>query len=151
MALLLLVVAGFATSCKKTTDSVTPLVDPRDRMVGTYDIGYSVIIRIGSRATNPEAYSGTLAVSKSSLPNELILDFNAPGIKEKQTASLTDSTFTIVDKKTQPIIVNGTTFIGQYSGTGQFVREGSQQKITYSGVSEDVDLKMVTSLTGTKK
>ena len=150
-AIALLLLAGLTTSCKTTTESVTPIVDPRDRMVGTYSIGYNITIRFGSKATNPETYSGTLAVSKAQKANELYLDFDAPGIKERQTAGLTDSTFTILDKKTQPIVLNGTSFVGQYSATGQFVREGSQQKMTYTGVSEEVDLKLLISMTGTKK
>lgn len=154
LAFFLLLVAGVATSCKKTTgtDSITPAVDPRDRMVGTYNIGYNVIIRIGtSAATNPETYTGTLGVTKSTTANEVYLDFDAPGLKEKLRATLVDSTFTIQDKKTEPIIVNGTTFTGQFTGTGMFVREGSQQKITYAGVSEDPTFKKITTLTGTKK
>ncbi|ARK12396.1 hypothetical protein [Fibrivirga algicola] len=152
LALCLLLIAGLASSCKTTTEElITPAVDPRDRMVGTYDIGYSVVIRFGSKATTPETYTGTLAVTKSTSPNELFLDFDAPGMKEKLRASLVDSTFTVLDKKTQPIILNGTSFTGQFSATGMFVREGGQQKVTYTGVSEDVDLKLVTSLTGTKK
>ena len=151
-AVVLLLLAGLTTACKKSTiDGVTPIVDPRDRMVGTYSIGYNVVIRIGSRATTPETYTGNLVVTKSQAANELYLDFDAPGMKERQTAALTDSSFTILDKKTQPIILNGTSFVGQYSATGQFVREGNQQKFTYNGVSEDADLKMVTFLTGTKK
>jgi len=152
LALCLLFIAGLVSSCKTTTEElITPAVDPRDRMVGTYDIGYNVVIRFGSTPLNPETYTGTLAVTKSDTPNELYLDFNAPGMKEKLRASLVDSTFTVLDKKTQPIVVNGTSFTGQYNASGQFVREGGQQKMTYTGVSEAVDLKMVTSLTGTKK
>ncbi|MEZ0538644.1 hypothetical protein [Fibrella arboris] len=151
-AFYLLILVGTASACKKSvTDVVTPVVDPRDRMVGTYAIGYNVVIRFGSKATAPETYTGTLGVSKSQNANELLLDFDAPGIKERQTAGLKDSTFTILDKKTQPIVLNGTSFTGQYSATGQFVRESGQQKMTYTGVSEDVDLKLVILLTGTKK
>ncbi|WP_375445479.1 hypothetical protein [uncultured Fibrella sp.] len=153
LAFFLLFVAGVATSCTKTigTDSVTPAVDPRDRLVGTYTIGYNVVVRFGSRVTNPETYTGTLGVSKLQATNQLTLDFDAPGIKEKQTAQLTDSTFTIIDKKTQPIVVNGTTYTGQYSANGLFLREGGQQKMTYTGVSEDTDLKLVITMTGAKK
>lgn len=154
LAFFLLLVAGVATSCKKTigTDSVTPVVDPRDRMVGTYDVGYNVIIRIGTSAvTNPETYTGTIDVTKSAATNEVYLDFNVPGIKEKLRATLVDSTYTIQDRKTEPIVVNGTTFIGQYTGTGQFVREGNKQKVTYTGVSEDPTFKKILTLTGTKK
>lgn len=151
LALLLLLTAGIASSCKKSpNDEVGPNVDPRDRMVGTYAIGYNVVIRFGSKATTPETYTGKLAVSKAESANELYLDFDAPGLKEKLRASLTDSTFTVLDKKTEPIVLNGTSFTGQFSATGQFVREGNQQKVTYTGVSEDVDLKKVTFLTGTK-
>ncbi|MEZ0483993.1 hypothetical protein [Fibrella aquatica] len=154
LIVILFAVAGLATSCKKTTtvDIVNPNVDRRDRMVGTYAIGYNVVIRIGGggAATNPESYTGTLGVTKSTNNNELILDFDAPGLKEKLTASLADSTFTILDKKTEPIIVNGTTFVGQFTGSGMFVRDGGQQKVTYSGVSEDPTFRKITILTGTK-
>ena len=152
IALLLLFVAGFVSSCKKSggTDVVTP-VDPRDRMVGSYAVGGQISITSGSRALTPTSFSGTVGVTKSTQAAELYLDFDLPSGKERLTASVKDSSFTVLDKKTEPIVLNGTSFTGQYTATGQFPREGKDQKFTFISVSQDVDLKKLTAITGTKK
>ncbi|MBO0931848.1 hypothetical protein [Fibrella aquatilis] len=152
IALFLLLLAGVALSCKKSggTDNVTP-VDPRDRMVGSYTVGGQISITSGSRTLTPTSFSGTVGVTKSTQPTELYLDFDLQSGKERLTASLKDSSFTVLDKKTEPIILNGTSFVGQYTATGQFLREGKDQKFTFVSVSQDVDLKKLTAITGTKK
>lgn len=151
IALLLLLVAGFASSCKKSSGDVIIPVDPRDRMVGSYAIGGQISITSGSRTLTPTSFSGTVGVVKSTQPAELYLDFDLPTGKERLTAALKDSSFTVLDKKTESIILNGTSFIGQYNATGQFMQAGKDQNFIFTSVSQDVDLKKLTAITGTKK
>ncbi|MEZ0611491.1 hypothetical protein ACAW74_23470 [Fibrella sp. WM1] len=149
-ALLLFVCAGLFASCKKSGggDVITP-VDPRDRMVGAYAVGYNIRITFAGKELNPESNSGTVTVSKNTQQaSQLYIDFDFPGTKERVTAELSGNNFTVVDKKTEAIILNGTTFTGQYSATGQIT---TNSEFIYTGVSEDSGLKKTTTVTGTKK
>ena len=148
IALLLLLVAGFASSCKKTGDVVTP-VDPRDRMLGSYAVGFNMRITIGTRELQPESSTGTVNITKAAQPSDIYIEFDLPNGKERVTATLKDAVnYTIIDKKTEPISINGQIFTGQYTGTGQIT---AKNEFILTGVSQDVDIKKVTTMTGTKK
>lgn len=147
-ALLLFLCVGLFASCKKSGGSDVTPVDPRNRVTGSYAINYSVRITFG-RELNPETYSGTVTVSKSpDQASQIFLDFDLPSGKERQTAALNGSSYTVLDKKTEPIILNGTTFTGVYSAEGQFTDDN---KFIYVGSAEDPPVKKVISMTGTKK
>lgn len=148
-AFLLLLSASLFASCKKSGGGDITPIDPRDRVAGSYAINYSVRITFAGKELNPETYSGTVTVGKATeQASQLVLDFDLPSGKERQTAALSGSSFTVLDKKTEPIILNGTSFTGQYTATGQFT---DKNEFIYIGVSEDAGLKKTISMTGTKK
>ncbi|MBO0939169.1 hypothetical protein J2I47_21620 [Fibrella sp. HMF5335] len=149
IALLLLFVAGFASSCKKTGGDIIAPVDPRDRMLGSYAIGFNMRITISNIELQPESSTGSVTLSKAPNAGELYFDFELPNGKERVTAALKDDTnYTIIDKKTEPIYINGQSFVGQYTGSGQIT---AKNEFILTGVSEYTQIKKVTTMTGTKK
>jgi hypothetical protein len=149
IALLLLFVAGFASSCKKTGGDVVAPIDPREHMVGSYAVGFNMRITIGTRELLPESSTGTVNITKATQPSDIYIEFDLPNGKERVTATLKDDVnYTIIDKKTERISINGQIFTGQYTGTGQIT---AKNEFILTGVSQDVDIKKVTTMTGTKK
>ncbi len=118
-------------------------------MVGSYAVGFNMRITIGTRELLPESSTGTVNITKATQPSDIYIEFDLPNGKERVTATLKDDVnYTIIDKKTERISINGQIFTGQYTGTGQIT---AKNEFILTGVSQDVDIKKVTTMTGTKK
>ncbi|RYF52264.1 MAG: hypothetical protein EOO39_42380 [Cytophagaceae bacterium] len=144
---------GF-TSCKKSggTDIVVP-VDPRERMVGTYDLGYQARTTVATLEGNPEPGTAVLTVTKSTQENELILDFvfNAT-VKEQLIAQLSGNKFTITNKKTETIYALNKSFDAPYTGNGEFTAANEFTMVTVAEtIQSGTTIKRVGSIAGTKR
>lgn len=144
---------GF-TSCKKSggTDSVVP-VDPRDRMLGIYDLGYQARTTVATLEGNPEPGTAVLTVTKSTQANELILDFvYNTSAKEQLIAQLTGNKFTITNKKSETIYALNKSFDAPYTANGEFTTANEFTMVTVAETLQNgTTIKRVGSIAGTKR
>lgn len=135
LLLTLLVVGLFTTACKKSGGSDDD-VDPRDQYVGAYEGEYNAAIQIANGdPLLPEVGTATISITKSGNAKEIYLDilFNNT-TPERLTAELNGTSFTVIDKKQDKIVLNTTTIDAQYSATGVF--DGSKKEVAISTTSE---------------
>lgn len=124
LLLALVVISSLTTACKKSGGSSGPDVDPRDQYVGVYEGGdgsYSSVIRFGTADLDPEKGKTNVTVSKGANPKEIYVEISARGFKV--TAELNGNTFTVIDKTSDQIFIQGTTLNGSYSATGAFNKD----------------------------
>lgn len=99
-------------------------VDPRDQYIGTYEGTYRTTTLINNTlpATAPETGKAQVTVSKAQPANQVYLEILFNGAtKQALTAELTDATFTIIDKQSEPFPFGGQTYTAKYTAQGQFV------------------------------
>lgn len=120
--LTLLILGSLTTACKKSGGA--DAVDPRDQYVGVYDGNYTSTIYVNNTfsAGDPEAGKVQITVSKAQAANQVYLEllFNNT-TKQTLTAELTDATYTIIDKGSEPLVFVGKTYQADYTAQGQFV------------------------------
>ncbi|MFD2574202.1 hypothetical protein ACFSUS_26440 [Spirosoma soli] len=151
----LLVVGSLTTACKKSGGPDSD-IDPRDQYVGVYDGSYTSTTYINNSlpASDPEPGIVQITVTKAQTAKQMYLEllFNNT-TKQNLTAELTDSTFIVIDKKSEPLAFGGKTYDAQYTAQGQFVRKDN--KITLNTTAETLQLGVTLTkrgdITGTKK
>ncbi|WP_020595114.1 hypothetical protein [Spirosoma panaciterrae] len=153
--LIALFAIGFlATSCKK--NGGTDVVDPRDQYQGVYTGNYRSTLYINNTlpAGDPEVGTVQVTVSKAQEANQVTLDMLFNGAtKQTLTAELTNDTFTIVNKTSEPLAFGGKTYDAQYVAQGQFVVK--EKTFTLNTTAETVQLGVTLTkrgdVTGTMK
>ncbi len=153
VSVLLLFVIGLSACTKTITSEAVKPIDPREKLVGTYDVGYQVRTTVATLEGAPESGTAVLTVSKSAQPNELILDFLYNGsAKEQLIALLTGSKYVVTNKKTETIYALNKTFEGEYTGSGEFTAKNEFILVTVAQTQANGTLlKRVGSNTGTKR
>lgn len=153
LAVVLLI--SVTTACKKSGIGGAD-VDPRDQYVGTYDGGYTstTLINNSLPVGEPEAGTAQITVSKAQTANQVYVElvFNGAA-KQSVTAELTDATFTVIDKQSEPLVFGGQTYNARYTAQGQFVVK--DKAFTMNTVAETlqkgVTLTKRGDITGAKK
>lgn len=147
-----LFISLFTTACKQS-DGGGDNVDPRDQYVGTFDGGYTSIIRIGTRDLDPESGSAAVTISKGNTAKEIYIDilYN-DRVKERLTAELEGDRFRVIDKTKDQIVVNSTSIDTEFSADGQFPDAKTFTMATTSqAVSGGTNFSKIGSITGTRK
>ena len=146
---------SLTTACKKSGLGGAD-VDPRDQYVGIYDGGYTSTTFINSTlpANAPEAGKVEVTVSKTQTVNQLYVELLFNGTtKQMLTVELTDATFRVIDKQTEPLTFGGKTYNAAYTAQGQFVVK--DKVFTLNTVAETlqqgVTLTKRGDITGTRK
>ena len=152
-ALLLFLIAGTLACKQKAKIEDIPPVDPRERMLGAYTVGYQARITIATAEGALESGTATLEVTKAIQGNELFLDFTFnTSTKERLVAQLTGGKFTVINKKTETIYALNRTFEGEYTGNGEFTDRNEFILVTSAQTNQNgTTIKRVGSITGTKK
>lgn len=153
LALALLV--SVTTACKKSGLGGAD-VDPRDQYVGVYDGGYTSTIYINNAlpTSDPESGKAQITVTKAQTANQMYVElvFNGSA-KQRVTAELTDATFTIIDKQSEPLLFGGRTYNAKYTAQGQFVVK--EKAFTLNSTAETQQLGVTLTkrgdITGTRK
>lgn len=131
---------SLTTACKKSGLGGAD-VDPRNQYVGVYDGGYTstTLINNALPAGDPEAGKVQITVSKAQPANQVYVEllFNGSA-KQTMTAELTDATFTIIDKQSEPLVFLGKTYDAKYTAQGQFVVK--DKTLTLNTVTETLQL-----------
>lgn len=148
-------IGSLTTACKKSGLGGAD-VDPRDQYVGTYDGGYTstTLINNSLPASDPEAGKVQITVAKAQTANQVYMElvFNGTA-KQALTAELTDATFTVIDKQSEPLVFGGKTYDAKYTAQGQFVVK--DKAFTLNTVAETLQLGVTLTkrgdITGTKK
>jgi hypothetical protein len=145
--------ASFLGACKKGTgsDVVTPVVDPREKLIGVYSVSGNIVISLNSAPLEPEGTSGTITVAKGTASNQILVTTDFPDFKEQLTADLTKNDFVVTDKKTETIRVNGTVRTGPLTASGTFTDKGEMTFVSSTEAAGNIVFKKVRSVTGAKK
>lgn len=149
------IISSLTTGCKKSGIGGAD-VDPRDQYVGVYSGGYTSTTYINNAlpATPPEAGTVQVTVTKAQTGNQVYIEllFNGSA-KQTMTAELTDATFTVIDKQSEPLAFGGKTYDAKYTAQGQFVV--NDKAFTLNTVAETLQLGVTLTkrgdITGTKK
>lgn len=150
--LALLVISLLTTACKKS-DGVDA-VDPRNQYVGVYDGGYQASTLVNnSLETNRESGTVKITVSKAQAANQLYLELLFNGAtKQTVTVELSEKTFTVIDKQSEPLVFDGKTYAdAKYTANGQFVDKTIVINTTVETLQSGVTLSRQGSITGTLK
>ncbi len=149
--LALLTIGLLTTSCKKSGGSDN--VDPRDQYVGVYDGGYQASTLVNnSLETSRETGTMQITVSKAQPANQLYIEllFNNT-TKQTVTAELSNATFTIIDKNSEPFVFDGKTYTANYTATGVFADKAIAINTTTETLQSGITLSKQISITGTLK
>lgn len=148
-------ISSLTTACKKSGIGGAD-VDPRDQYVGTYEGSYTSTTYINNAlpANPPEAGTVQITVTKAQTGNQVYMELLFNGsTKQSLTAELTDATFTVIDKQTEPLAFGGTTYDANYTAQGQFVVQ--DKAFTLNTVAETLRLGVTLTkrgdIKGTKK
>lgn len=152
--LALCVIGSLTTACKKSGGADD--VDPRDQYIGVYDGNYTSTLYINNTlpASGPEAGKVQITVTKAQAANQVYMEllFNSTA-KQTLTAELTDSTYSVIDKRTEPLAFGGKTYEAAYTAQGQFLAKSKTVTLntTAETLQQGVTLTKRGDITGVKK
>lgn len=150
--LAVVVLASLTTACKKSGIGGGD-VDPRDQYVGVYDGGYQASNFLNnSLESKRESGTVTVTITKSEVIGQFYIDmlFNNTS-SQKLTAELTDNTFRVIDKQSEPLVYDGTTYTANYTATGQFAEKDFLLNTVAETLQAGQTLSRRGSITATKK
>ncbi|GAB2580193.1 hypothetical protein [Spirosoma areae] len=150
--LALLIIGSLVTACKKSGG--VDGVDPRDQYVGIYNGGYQASTLVNnSLETGRETGNVQITVTKAQSGNQLYLELLFNGLaKQTMTAELTETSFAVIDKQSEPLVFDGKTYAdAKYTAKGQFVEKTIVINTTTETLQSGITLSRQGSISGTLK